>query len=211
MSRQCRNVLAVLMTVAFAATRAWAAPVEPSGAMPTGFGKISNGGASLPDSAALGPGTSDWACTRHSPSGLVFEVKLPGSGALRSGVHTYSWRSTSAAQNGGVAGTAGAGTCTGSACDTEAYIAAVNASALCGFSNWRLPTRRELQILATLVGQGSGVPVVDAGFFPNMAADGYWSSTSFAANPEAAWSVHFDTGQGRWRLKRTAQRVLLVR
>jgi hypothetical protein len=183
----------------------------PEGTFPTGFGKISNSGANLPASAVLGPGPSDWACTRHGPSGLVFEVKLAGSGALRSAANTYSWRSTDSASNGGVVGNAGGGVCAGSGCDTQAYVAAVNSAALCGFTNWRLPSRRELQILSTLVGQGSGTPVSEPTYFPNMGVDGYWTGSNFAANPLAAWSLHFDTGQARWTEKQRALRVLLVR
>lgn len=180
-------------------------------ALPTGFGKVANNGAPLPDSAALGPAPSDWACTRHGPSGLVFEVKLAAAGLLRSAANTYSWRDTSSARNGGVEGAVNGGLCSGSGCDTQAYIAAVNSAALCGYSNWRLPTRSELQILLTLEGQGTGSPVAVPAYFPSMRADGYWTGSNFAANPEAAWVVQFDTGQTRWQPKARALHVLLVR
>jgi len=210
----CIRVFPQLILVGIATLAAGAALAEvpiPAGTPPTGFSKLSNSGASLPLSATLGPAPSDWACTRHAPSGLVFEVKLPGAGALRSAGNTYSWRSNNAAQNGGVVGSAGGGACSGSVCDTEAYAAAVNSAALCGFTNWRLPTRGELQIIATLTGQGSGTPVSEPTYFPNMSTSGYWTSTNFAANPNAAWSQHFDTGQARWTEKQNALRVLLVR
>lgn len=201
---------AILILLSLAAAATAQSPL-PEGTYPTGFSKLSNSGTNLPDSATLGPAPSDWACTRHGPSGLVFEVKLPGSGALRSAGNTYSWRSTNAASNGGVVGNAGGGVCSGSNCDTEAYVAAVNSAALCGFTNWRLPTRRELQIIATLDGQGTGTPVSEPTYFPNMSTAGYWTATNFAANPDAAWSLHFDTGRARWTEKQNDLRVLVVR
>lgn len=178
---------------------------------PTGFRKIANNGAQLPDSATLGSAPLDWACTRHAPSGLVFEVKHAAAGQLRSAANTYSWRDADGSRNGGVIGVANGGTCAGSACDTQGYIAAVNNAALCGYSNWRLPTRTELQILLGLDGQGTGIPVVAQAYFPTLRADGYWTGSNFAANPNAAWSVHFDNGQTRWRPKSSALHVLLVR
>jgi hypothetical protein len=36
---------------------------------------IANNGAALPNSAVLGNGTGDWACTRDNETGLIWEVK----------------------------------------------------------------------------------------------------------------------------------------
>jgi hypothetical protein len=52
-------------------------PAYPSSSTYT---KIANNGANLPDSALLGTGPTDWACTRDNRSGLLWEVKTADSG-----------------------------------------------------------------------------------------------------------------------------------
>ncbi len=49
-------------------------------AFPASYTKIANNGALLPDSAPLGSGQSDWACTRDNATGLIWEVKTAASG-----------------------------------------------------------------------------------------------------------------------------------
>ncbi|MBK8285108.1 MAG: DUF1566 domain-containing protein [Ahniella sp.] len=175
------------------------------------FSKIANNGTVLADSATLGSAPGDWGCTRHNGSGLIFEVKVATPSSLRNAASTYSWLNNSAASNGGVAGTANGGTCTGSACDTQSYVAAVNASGLCGSSAWRLPTGRELQLVLGSAATGTGVPVADQNYFPNMSTGAYWTGTNFAANPQAAWAVAFDDGRAAWRGKDSSLRILVVR
>jgi hypothetical protein len=175
------------------------------------FTKIANNGTVLPDGAALGSGPSDWACSRHNASGLTFEVKVNSPGTLRHAANTYTWRNTDAGSNGGNAGTAGGGTCAGSTCDTQSYVAAVNAAGLCGSNSWRIPTQTELQRIVGFATPGTGSPVVDAAFFPNLVAGLYWARANVAAIPSHAWAVGLDDGNAGPRAKSRPYRVVLVR
>lgn len=175
------------------------------------FTKVANNGTSLPDGAVLGAGATDWACTRHNASGLVFEVKVNAPGSLRHAGNTYSWRNSNAASNGGNAGGSGGGTCSGSTCDTESYIAAVNAAGLCGGNNWRLPTHAELQRIVGFASAGTGAAVVDSTFFPNLVGGDYWARSNVAAIPTHAWAVSLGDGNARPEPKTQAFRIIVVR
>ncbi|TAG80824.1 MAG: DUF1566 domain-containing protein [Betaproteobacteria bacterium] len=119
-----------------------------AGAAGFDFTKISNAGNALPASATLGAGANDWACTRDNVTGLLWEVKTsnPSTPGLRDVANTYTWYNPNAASNGGDAGSTGNTTsCNGTlaACNTQDYIAAVNAANLCGRSDWRLPDYKD--------------------------------------------------------------------
>jgi len=78
------------------------------------------------------------------------------------------------------------------------YKNAVNASALCGYTNWRLPTKTELD---GLVLTGVGSPTIDTTWFPNTQISWHWSSTPYNwtynnASADLAWSVLFSTNGG---------------
>jgi hypothetical protein len=149
-----------------------------------------SGAATTPSS-----GSTPHPCVRDNFTGLVWEVKTNDSG-LRDKDWKYTWYdSTGTTTNGGNAGTATVATTncylTGAGCDTEKYIAAVNSAALCGFTNWRLPSRREL---ATLVNYGTSDPTIDATYFPNTLSAYYWSATTRVDYLTDAWLVNFRTG-----------------
>ena len=163
------------------------------------FTKIANNGSALAASAALGPGATDWACTRDNVTGLTWEVKTTGTTDLRYSGHSYTWYNTNSAENGGNAGSAGVvNTCNGTLpsnqCNTQAFVAAVNAAALCGYSDWHLPTPRELR---SIVNYGAGNPM-DATYFLTTARPNFWSASTHARTPAYAWvvSVGVDDGGG---------------
>jgi len=164
------------------------------------FTKISNGTASvpgvvLPSSAALGTGSNDWGCTYDNTTGLMWEVKTYSG--LRGGGSIYTWYSTNAATNGGNVGMpypGGNGACFLAGfgrCDTEKFTQDVNAIAMCGHSDWRMPTFREL---TSLVRHGVN-PTIDGGYFPNTEVNYFfWSGSPVANNSASAWSVNFSNG-----------------
>ncbi|MBL8296722.1 MAG: DUF1566 domain-containing protein [Rhodanobacteraceae bacterium] len=123
-----------------------------------------------------------------------------------------NYTSQGGAATNGNAGSAGGGVCTASACDTQAYIAAVNATALCGFTNWRLPSKQELSfIIQEESREGTGSATINTGFFPNTRPAHYWTGTNFAANANLAWMGNFNRGGAVYQAKSTASHVMLVR
>ena len=143
------------------------------------YTKIANNGSPLSAAAVQGSAAGDWACTQDNLTGLMWETKTADSG-LRDYRWEYSWYSTDSSTNGGDAGLGdtGLGTSTldswGKAgsdncsdpvrCDTEKYAADVNNAGLCGFSDWRLPSKRELE---TLLYFGNETPEgIDSNYFP---------------------------------------------
>ena len=169
-----------------------------AGAAGFDFTKIANNGTTLPASAALGIATTSWACTKDNVTGLIWEVKT--ASGLRSSAHTYTWYSTKA-DNGGDSGTLGSNTCGGSLnaapfngrCNTQHYVAAVNANtvALCGATDWRLPTQREL---LSIVHAGTDDPSIDPTYFPNTVSSWHWTASTFVSYPYYAWTVYFGHG-----------------
>ncbi len=188
-------------TLGLAAADALGQMVKIGGSTAPGrdYTKIANDGSVLPASASLGSGPGDWACTRDNITGLIWEVKVNNAAHLRHLGHRYTWYNTSTAVNGGNAGTLGTNaTCNGtlSNCNTTAYRNAINAlvgpARLCGASDWRLPTSHEL---SGLVHAGLSVgPLIDATWFPNTAAPGYWSGENNAGDATRAWNLNILAG-----------------
>jgi hypothetical protein len=144
------------------------------------FTKIANNGSELPISAELGSGPTDWACTRDNVTGLIWEVKTPANADA-----TFNLANASAV-----------------------HAAAVNTAQLCGFNDWRVPTRREL---LSIVHHGAAIsPRIDTTFFPNTRTLSYWSSDISATNSSEAWRVSFDLGNSDPTITNDNLRVRLV-
>jgi hypothetical protein len=176
----------------------------------TGYTKISNSGSVLPDTATLGSGANDWACTKDNNTGLTWEVKTD-DGGLRDKDWTYSWYKPSG-DNGGNSGytddtTIKAPNCsTKNNCNTDAFTNAVNTQGLCGKNDWRMPTKDELKgLLVCSDGKydtdGSCTnyisvvqPIINTTYFPNTLPEWYWSSSPVAGDRGSAWGVNFGNG-----------------
>jgi Protein of unknown function (DUF1566) len=78
----------------------------------------------------------------------------------------------------------------GRAGDASAYVAYVNDTALCGFTNWRLPDFWELQSIVNY-GVSSNAPTIDANWFPNTVTRWYWTSSTYVRYDGYAWYVNF--------------------
>ena len=95
------------------------------------FSKLGSKGEVLADSAM------NWQCVKDNLTGLIWEVKTADK-ALHDGQQTYSWYNTDTNTNGGFVGEE-------KVTNTQAFIKSVNQASLCGFSDWHLPTRQELE------------------------------------------------------------------
>lgn len=178
---------------------------QPEQAPVGGFERLAADG-----SAYLGSGVfaeEPWACVRDTRTGLIWEVRAPMPGP-RYLAHTYSWYNADPSRNRGDAGVQNGGQC-GGGCDTVAYMGMVNALRLCGFDDWRMPTRDEL---ATLNRQGRpGVPTMDTTYFPDGQPVEYWSGEAYTFHHSGAWAWNFDQGYDRVDYKSAAKAVRLVR
>lgn len=173
------------------------------------YTKIANNGSDLPATAVLGSNPTDWACTRDNITGLIWEVKT--TSGLRNQSYTYTWYNSNASTNGGNAGSASVTTncLTAGRCDTEKFVADVNTgTGLCGATDWRLPSQREL---LTLVHLGVENPKIDTSYFPNTPALPFWSASSYAPNSAGAWFVVFGNGDFPTYSKSDGFYVRLVR
>jgi hypothetical protein len=152
-----------------------------------------------------------WNCVSDHSTGLVWEVKTSDRG-LRDAQNFYSWYNPNRDSNGGFSGQANHGKCRGGiSCDTRAYVAAVNRMKLCGFSDWRLPTRRELMSLVQYHLPDKNKGLIDTRYFPAANSDWYWSADSDVSNARYAWYVLYYNGREMKAPKSQAKRIRLVR
>lgn len=150
-------------------------------------------------------------CVLDQFIGLTWEVKSDLAG-LRDWRNTYSWYAPNESHDGELdyRGTQNGGDCTGSRCDTQAYVEAVNDSAYCGHSDWRLPSRDELGSISDPRRTGNP-PTINLNFFPQTQADEYWSGNDYQFQYDAAWLWNFNFGHDRVEWKKSARHVRLVR
>lgn len=177
------------------------------------YTKISNDGSEVSANAALNTGPKDWACTRDNVTGLIWEVKTASN--LRGASYTYTWFSTDQTNNGGITGESGSLvvlTCQDvGRCDTEKFVADVNATKLCNGTNWRMPTRRELDTLIDYGRYATNNLPIDFDYFPNTSPLPYWSGSPDPVYYFNAWSVDLNQGKAESVSKGNANRVRLVR
>ncbi len=141
------------------------------------FTKIGANGESLPANA------SQWRCVLDNHTGLMWEVKTQDGGIHDWGIK-YTWYNPDDNINGGFSGDENNGV------NTYAFANAVNEQGLCGYTDWRMPTRSELVSIVYYGRQGQG-PVIDSNYFPNTKDKIHWTaSPSFDSNN--AWFVYFD-------------------
>ncbi len=133
---------------------------------PPSYTKLDGNENDLPTSA------SSWVMVRDNLTGLIWEVKT-NDGGIHDKYNKYDWDEI---QN--------------------VFIPGINAEEFGGFSDWRLPTIKELNCL---VNRDRSDPAIDTAFFPNTTVyrtetgaihSHYWSSTN-RTNPTWGWHVSF--------------------
>ena len=144
-------------------------------------------------------------CVKDSTTGLIWEGK-PLDG-LRKCNNTYTnYDSTTSPQIYVYPGPALAPTQAqlNASTNSVGYKNAVNASNLCGYSDWRIPTKDELLLLVR-PNTNSYPPfaTIDNYWFPNTPSWAFITSTSvvhtpaYPDDPQRVWSVYFNYGDAR--------------
>ncbi len=155
---------------------------------------------------AIGSGV----CTEDSLTGLIWEVKSEAPG-LHHWRNTYSWFNPHEnVDELDYRGLADGGSCEESDCDTWNYVRAVNDAGLCGFFDWRMPSRNELMSISDL-SKTDKPPTAYLEFFPNTRAAEYWTGFDYSTQYESAWAWNFQYGHDRVDWKKTPKYVRVVR
>jgi len=158
------------------------------------YTKLDGSGSVLPDSAM------SWVMVRDNVTGLIWENKTV-DGTIHDKNKTYTWYDPTNPNPG----TQGDGT------DTKDFLDALNSARFGGYSDWRLPTVKEL---TSIVNHGIPYPgpTIDTGYFPNAVSSFYWSSTTGAPyGTYGAWGVGFGYGNGYGTNKSSSYYVRAVR
>jgi hypothetical protein len=129
------------------------------------YTKLGDGGVELPDNAPHVGEDGKWIMTRDNVTGLIWEIKTAANKD-----DTYAWQDAQ-----------------------DVFVAGLNSSSFGGFSDWRLPTVKEL---STLVNAGILYPgpTINTVWFPQTVSSTYWSSTVDASDTIGAWRVEFGHG-----------------
>ncbi len=152
---------------------------------------------------------SRWSCVQDNVTGLVWEIKETDPEHPRYFGHTYSWWMASEQLNGGFTYHMSPGVCTQvEPCETQAYVDWVNKQGLCGHSDWRLPSIRELVSIAVISNE---IPAFDKNYFADTIKPRFFTSQTYATEPSRAWYVYFSDGSVSSTGKSDASFLRLVR
>ena len=162
------------------------------------------GSGNCPAKPRLGDGARQWGCTEDRTTGLIWELKTssgPRSSAVNHTHYSPAWNPVGEY---------------GSPTDATGYVAQVNASGLCGATDWRLPTVTELHSIAHLGGVpmadgGDGVIAIDTTWFPNTVEARFWAQQPFVLNPSGHWTVDTWSGRSSNESRSRPSQVRLVR
>lgn len=180
------------------------------------FTKLGSNGNNLPASV------TEWSCVRDNTTGLIWEIKKGGNGwkgdeGLHDADDKYTWYNSDSSTNGSDVGFANYGDgniCFGydvhtapTFCNTQAFVARVNAVNYCNQSNWRLPNPSELM---GLVNYSRLNPSIDTSYFPQTSSSSTWTSMPYAGNSQEAWTINFSYGGGAYAGRHFGRSIRLV-
>ena len=124
------------------------------------YTKLDANGNNLPDEA------TEWAMIRDNITGLIWENKTDDE-SIHDKDNGYNWYDAQ-----------------------DVFIATLNSTQFGGYSDWRLPTVKELM---SIVNNGTYSPSINTTFFPYTEYY-YWSFTAYIGFPAYAWVVDFNNG-----------------
>jgi hypothetical protein len=123
------------------------------------------------------------ACVRDEVTGLVWEVKTDDE-TIHDADFTYRWGGKTAISNAG-------GTYYS---DWDLLVDGSNTETLCGYSDWRVPTRKELE---SILSHDRGPPMIDTQYFRGINLIdpmSFWTANPSARDDTRAWAVQFHDG-----------------
>ena len=128
-------------------------------------------------------------CVKDDVTGLIWEGKT--ASGTRAGSNTYTnYDSTASAQKSN--GSNPTQEEIDASTNSMGYVNTVNSVALCGFTDWRIPTVDELQ---GIVDYGTSTPTINSTWFPNTSSPyPTWSSSPQVGKSKFAWRVNFSSG-----------------
>jgi hypothetical protein len=163
---------------------------------PMSYTKLDGSGNALPDSAA------SWIMVKDNVTGLIWENKTD-DGTIHDKDNDFTWYDPTDPDPG----TPGKDT------DTKDFIDALNSAHFGGYSDWRMPTIKELGTIVKYEISGSGAKI-DTIYFPYTQARFYWSATTYARAmffSVHAWGVDFSSYYENTRDKSNFNYVRAVR
>lgn len=146
---------------------------------PPSYTKLDTNGNPMPDSA------TSWTMVKDNVTNLIWEVKTD-DGSIHDRDNEYNWQNAQ-----------------------DVFIASLNNTRFGGYSEWRVPTIKEL---AYILNYGTYTPAIDMAYFPNTKLSYYWSSTTNTNNTDYAWGIDFSIGyDGHYNHKSGSYYVRAVR
>ena len=156
---------------------------------------------------SLADNDEQWTCVQDTQSGLMWEVKAQDD-AMRNANNLYSWFDP---ESSSVKGKPDGGRCKGEAdCDTYAYVQEINKRNYCGYNDWSLPTREQMQTLVNFENSKDKV-TINKQYFPQTVPSWYWTASENSNSDELAWYVLFRNGLALNDLKERPKHIRLVR
>jgi hypothetical protein len=177
------------------------------------YRKVDAAGKILPE------GAQQWHCVIDEVSGLMWEVKHADEKLdnLHFFGDKFTWYNSNPKHNGRNIGdwNQRGVHCHGytqgkprSYCHVEQFVSRVNKQGLCGFKDWRLPSRAEL---TSLIHFGEFQPAINRDYFPHTLSNFYWAYNPVVGRPIEAWSINFEFGYASPLRKTDVRPARLVR
>jgi Protein of unknown function (DUF1566)/Collagen triple helix repeat (20 copies) len=149
-------------------------------------------------------------------TGLMWELQTSAcSGEVTCYSDTFVWSATGNPADGTLFTTFLAGLNGGvyySPSANQDFSATGASACFANHCDWRIPTIAELQTIfvSTIPGCGISLACIDPAFGPTQ-ANNYWSSSTWASNPEVAWNVPFYANISNYNGKFAANAARAVR
>ena len=145
--------------------------------------------------------TNPWSCVQDNVTGFIWEVKTDDNSEHDKN-NRYRWGGITAIDRDSPNR------------EGEYYddwndiVNAANSEELCGFTDWHVPSMRELM---SIVDYAYGSPSIDTNYFPNTVSISYWSALPYSLDSNNAVVRSFGGG-GHFHTSRTNNKpVRLVR